>query len=766
MNDAAVTPREFSTEHPNPENPMKSTRCRLIALASVILTLSSGLSAQTRAPASRASEPSDEAVQMSEFTVQAGADRGYIASEAVTGSRVATKIADLPYPISVLTSEFMQDFDVFDFSSSINGLSAGLTGASDEGSVTLRGTSTNNNFILRNGFYRLGMVDRVNTDRIEVIKGPNAAVYGASNPTGVVNVITKNPKFGTPYQKIRYTTGPYDFNRLEANFNQPLGSLGGVKLANLISVAGSNEHTAASWPSSKQSRTLGDILAAKLKDGSMITAEFEWTRTNIVPGFSSNIPFEGVKGNLTPVVRKDLTYFNQVGNVGAFKNRSSYSAYLTYEKRFNPHWSNRINGYWYRRPELQLDPAGNSTVFDPATQTFTARTIQWDRLNQDGGAFQIDTVADYPLFGGQFKSKTLFTIDYSQNWRMREVKDYNTTQYPANGPLSIVNPNYAIPPISAFNIANRNDKTRADGRGAFISEQVRTGDDRWIGFLSLRRDLVTYNLNYGNQYSVSKGVFGLKTPGQVVHYESSAWSPSIGTNYKVTKHLAVYASYSHSFAPQLQVSKLGTPPLPNETAKGWDYGIKANFLDDRLVFTMGGYYINREGIKTTVKDPLTGISETVAGGSQNTKGLEFEGSWRATDNFTLVANYGYANAKITNNGSSTTDVGQEPAGTPIDLGTVAGTYRFTGRAAGLSLHLKVSYVGRAYPFSTQTTFQRYIVTAGYYTVDPAMTYAWKWRKTKQSIRLSSRNVLDRDYVTSDFNLGAKRAVFFAYSIEH
>src|SRR5690349_15260949 len=122
---------------------MKTSLRRILALSPSLLALTTFVKAQT---ASKAPNDSD-VVQLSEFTVKSEADRGYLASEAITGPRLATKIADLPYAISVITSEFMQDFDVFDFSGSLNGLAAGLTGASDEGSVTLRGTSTNNNFI-------------------------------------------------------------------------------------------------------------------------------------------------------------------------------------------------------------------------------------------------------------------------------------------------------------------------------------------------------------------------------------------------------------------------------------------------------------------------------------------------------------------------------------------------------------------------------------------------------------------------------------------
>ena len=193
---------------------MHSTlRCQLSALFAASLALSPAAHAQAAKTTAGVPEKSDETVLLSEFTVTEKLDNSYIASEAVTGPRLATKIADLPYPITVVTSEFLHDFDVFDFSSSINGIAASVTGANDEGTVAIRGTVTNNNFILRNGFYRLGMVDRVNTDRMEFIKGPNAAIYGAANPTGVVNIVAKTPKFGAASQSVSYTAGPYALNR-------------------------------------------------------------------------------------------------------------------------------------------------------------------------------------------------------------------------------------------------------------------------------------------------------------------------------------------------------------------------------------------------------------------------------------------------------------------------------------------------------------------------------------------------------------------------
>ncbi len=737
-------------------------RCLPFLFASALALIPAAF-AQTGAPAAKP-DKLDEPIQLSAFEITENSDTSYIASESVTGTRVATKIADLPYAVSVITSEFMNDFDIFSLTGDLNGVAASLNNVNDEGTYSLRGLTTNNNFYLRNGFYRLGMVDRVNTDRIEVIKGPNAALYGATNPAGMINIVSKQPKTRAS-QSLAFTAGPYDSRRVELNVDQPLGSVAGVSFYNLLSVQGTQAGTPASAPSGSQSRIIDDVLKAKFKDSSVLTAEFEFSRVDVVPGYSSSIPNQTlVDGKtLTAVTRPDLVTFNQDGPV-AFKNRSSYSGYLTYEKSFNSVWSSRVNGYWYRRPEIQFNVSSSST-FNPFTNAFTARSVVMDEMNQDGGAFQIDTLAQYALFEGKVKSRTLFTVDYSQNWRMREVWGFNSKLY-SIPTMSILNPNYTVPPFSAFTIVTRYDKTRADNLGFFASQQFRAFNDRLISFISLRHDDVVYNFNFGNQYNASGGA--LKTPGQVLHYSSRAWSPAVGVNYKLTNNVAFYSSYSQSFAPQLQVAKLGTPPLDNERAKGYDYGFKVALLDNRLQFTTGGFYINRSGVKATVTDPVTGLSDTVAAGTQNAKGAEIEGSWRATSNLTVLANYSYTNAKITYNGNTLTDIGQPPAGVPVDQAYLAVAYNFTGALKGLSVHPSVNYTGVSFPNSTATDVTRNIDAPSNYIVNLGFSYAWKQEgmRLKHTIRVSARNLLDRNFQTPGGSLGAKRGIYFAYSLNH
>ena len=85
---------------------MKTSRShlRVVLVTSLITTFSAFAQTPPAAPAS--ASKADEVVQLSPFEVKAMENRGYIASESMTGSRVATPIRELPFSVNVLTSEF------------------------------------------------------------------------------------------------------------------------------------------------------------------------------------------------------------------------------------------------------------------------------------------------------------------------------------------------------------------------------------------------------------------------------------------------------------------------------------------------------------------------------------------------------------------------------------------------------------------------------------------------------------------------------------
>ena len=207
------------------------------------------LSAQTNPPVPKPDEP----VQLSTFRVDTSKDRGYLATNAVSGTRLNTAIKDLPMPIEVITSEFIRDVGATDLKSAL-AFSAGIYGSdsftSESGgpglfdfspsrptnkplsqlptAVNIRGfyTGTQLRLGFRNGTQFdatvLGApVDAVDIDRAEVVRGPAALLYGVSTLGGVVNVLPKLP-LSKRRTELSQTFGSFDFSRTTVDATGPI----------------------------------------------------------------------------------------------------------------------------------------------------------------------------------------------------------------------------------------------------------------------------------------------------------------------------------------------------------------------------------------------------------------------------------------------------------------------------------------------------------------------------------------------------------------
>lgn len=199
--------------------------------------------ATAQSPAPTPAPNPEEVLEMSPFEVSTSQDRGYYASNAISGSRVDAAIQDIPLTIEVVTSEFIKDTGATDLRESLR-YSAGILlqtqndayslsfndpggvnnpeGASADissSSFKIRGFVTRNT--LRNGFRRQHATDSVNIDRIEVVRGPSALLYGVGNFGGVVNYLPK-PVLDQPRQEIGLTYGSDNFQRLSVDSTAPL----------------------------------------------------------------------------------------------------------------------------------------------------------------------------------------------------------------------------------------------------------------------------------------------------------------------------------------------------------------------------------------------------------------------------------------------------------------------------------------------------------------------------------------------------------------
>lgn len=178
---------------------------RPVLASAALLAAASFLRAQT-APASAKPAAAGEPVTLSVFEVSAGADRGYAASTAMSGTRTNERLENLPNSISVMTSDLLADLGALNFLDAADfavgaenvyndgGTRGAAVGQRSGNQITFRGLSSVRQ--LRDGFPWYMPQDIFNTERIEFSRGPGGLSYGDVDAGGTVNVGTKRPALG------------------------------------------------------------------------------------------------------------------------------------------------------------------------------------------------------------------------------------------------------------------------------------------------------------------------------------------------------------------------------------------------------------------------------------------------------------------------------------------------------------------------------------------------------------------------------------------
>src|SRR5476649_350347 len=193
---------------------------------------------------------SGEVVTLNPFEVDASKDIGYYAENTLAGSRLRTNVGDLASSITVVTKQQLEDTgalninDVFLYEANTEGagtytpLFFGPSGATD----MISGYSTNNGptfgIAQANRVRGLGSADTAennyptlarlpfdsyNTNSVEINRGPNALLFGAAAPSGVVNQSTAEAVLNQQKSQASVRFGSFGAHRESLNTNVPIG---------------------------------------------------------------------------------------------------------------------------------------------------------------------------------------------------------------------------------------------------------------------------------------------------------------------------------------------------------------------------------------------------------------------------------------------------------------------------------------------------------------------------------------------------------------
>ena len=234
------------------------------------------LFAQT-APAPSSNAAPEAAIKLDPFKVNAESDVGFVGANSLAGGRIATALKDTPVAYSVLTSEFLEAFNINDagkaaeFSvNTTNYVNDGLNGVNGSTTIQVRIRGQNANTPTRNFFPMDTASDVYNTDRIDFARGANASLFGAGGSSGTQNTVSKQALTSKPVREMRLQVGSWDNYRMSVDLNQPLNEKAAVR-ANLL------------WSSSKTFR----MYESEKRRGITLTGTY-----NVTPKFSIRSEFE------------------------------------------------------------------------------------------------------------------------------------------------------------------------------------------------------------------------------------------------------------------------------------------------------------------------------------------------------------------------------------------------------------------------------------------------------------------------------------------
>ncbi len=239
----AAPPEKTKPMPPTKVSPKATSRKTPLALLGALFAFVSA-PAQTPPTDATSLDPkkkkADEPVMLAEFRVDTSKDRGYLATNSTTGTRLNMPIKNIPLPIEVVTREFIDDIGAVDIKESLK-YSAGIvqdtvqtsnsftfspSGSGNANSINrdsvqinIRGFNTRS--FLRNGFRQDTITDVVNIDRQEIARGPQALLYGVAALGGIVNITPKYPG-NTPKTTARVGFGSDEFYRFEAYHSGPI----------------------------------------------------------------------------------------------------------------------------------------------------------------------------------------------------------------------------------------------------------------------------------------------------------------------------------------------------------------------------------------------------------------------------------------------------------------------------------------------------------------------------------------------------------------
>jgi iron complex outermembrane receptor protein len=620
--------------------------------------------------------------------------KGYDVQNASSATRVSAPLIETPVSVDVVDQELIRDKAIL----SPGELANSVSGVQANGSIYGVGTSTNN-FIVR-GFstsginyrdgYRVNGIDTptdmANVERVEFVKGPGSVLYGAAQPGGSVNTVTKKAVTDN-FANVGVQAGSWSFLRSTLDMNQNFGDVSAR-----VNIAGDKGNSYIDLQSSSN-YLVAPSVSWRINKDLEVSYSGEFQKVNLHGGYTGLPSIQGVQ---------NLKAGTNMGQPWTSQSNTNSTNQADIKYKIDQDWTFR-QGFFNANYWASYSPMITPSMFVTLQGTITsANATLWNSSNASK-----NTSSQTELYGnvktGNVSHKLMFGYEYAQtiyNW----ANQYNSLgAFGGIGPVNLANPAYQAPasfPGGPFPFAGGWTSTNTQKSNAlYFQDQLAWGN--WRLLAGIRNERV----NSFDTFSSSQ--------------TETATTGRGGLLYMLTKATSVYYSISQSFTPNGSYRGTGGSILPSSRGLQNEVGVKHSFWEG-LDATASLYQITRTNVP--VSDGLGAY--TVNGGEQS-KGWEASLIGQATRSLRMIANASGINATTIQANTNYATGQLAPAGTQL-----AGVPKFSANIWGVqdlplnmngqaSFGLGVVYVGDRVANTPNTNG---LIIPSYTTVDAGLFY--------------------------------------------
>lgn len=641
-------------------------------------------------------------------------EQGYKNTLTFAGSKTAMDIKDIPQSIQYVTKEVMQDqgavrmTDVVKNVSSVNMYTfyddVSIRGFRNQGGVgSSSATQLLNGLRTFNGFWRQNLLNYL--ERVEIIKGPAAALYGNVSPGGTINKVTKKP-LEEERRAVDLQLGSWNTVRMNTDFTGPLN---------------------------KEKTVLYRLNLGYENAGSFRDLLFD--KNVVIAPSISYLPSEKTRINLDVVYNKSNSRLDRgqsvfgssdlystpislnVADINDYLNEETYMVTASITHQLSSHVN--LNASYLRTGYRQDLFEHRSTAFavDKLGQQISTLALRRASMrHNEQYSNSLSTFVDFDLHTGPLQHKFVVGYDYNDSkipvgssqedavgYKLKDgtvaskyvVKDSaKYVMYTYNG-AEIPEPNVPSFDLSANTHKLQNTSGYVYATNAtdvvvpYYSEQhsVYAQDQ-----ITIRKLKLLLGLRYN--YYIDHPNYATSAASQLTQH---SLLPRIGATYELNRHMNVYATYAAGYSPQTvssQSSVSGGPfdPLISTLYEG---GLKTSWFENRLSATMSVYSITQRNTLYNANDE-DNPDLLLQVGKETAKGVEMDVVGNVLPNLSVILTYAYNDAQL-EGATGTTDSlynHQQKPNAPKNQGSIWSKYEFrSGKLKGFGIGAGVYYVG-------------------------------------------------------------------------